>query len=275
MEFSAHGVSHKGYVRETNADRFVVGAIRRSFEIGAISAEMKGSVNVGDGGLGGTVLVVADGIGASKFGHEAAALAVDSVISHFSRSIILRRNDVSLEDDIVEQFAKMILSSHDRLQEVVKANPEMKGMATTLTLAFVLGSRAWLAHVGDSRGYMLHEGELCRLTKDQTIAQMLVDQGALDQESADSSRLAHILASSVGGSSDTLPTVLSYRLALEPGDSLVLCTDGLTKHVTDDKIAEIVSKADTPTAACDELISRALDGGGTDNVTVVVGVLGD
>jgi len=224
-----------------------------------------------DGGPGGTILVVADGIGSSRFGHEAASLTISSIVTHFASPIRLERADVSLEDDIVDQFASMIIASHRKLEEAVAQNPEMKGMATTLTLAFVLGSRAWIAHVGDSRAYLVRGGTAMRLTKDQTVAQMLVDRGVLDGKSAESSRLAHILASAVGGSGDALPSVLSYRVVLSEDDCLLLCTDGLTKHVSEETMGKVVDGATGPTEACNELLRLALEGGGKDNVTVVVG----
>jgi protein phosphatase len=216
-------------------------------------------------------MLVADGIGSNRFGHEAASLTINSIVAHFASPLRLERSDVSLEDDIIDQFAQMIIASHRKLEDAVSQNPEMKGMATTLTLAFVLGTRAWIAHVGDSRAYLVRNGQAMRLTKDQTVAQMLVDRGVLDEKSAESSRLAHILASAVGGSGDALPSVLSYRIAFSEGDSILLCTDGLTKHVTEETMGRVTSDAATPTAACDELLQLALEGGGSDNITVVVG----
>jgi serine/threonine protein phosphatase PrpC len=102
---------------------------------------------------------------------------------------------------------------------------------------------------------------------------MLVDRGVLDEKSAESSRLAHILASAVGGSGDALPTVLSYRVALEPDDRILLCTDGLTKHVREETMGQVASRNPTPTATCNELLRLALDGGGRDNIAIVVGRL--
>lgn len=273
MLFNAHGVSHKGKVRETNADRFLVGSIRRSFQIESISSELPNPEIPPEGGQGGFIMVVADGIGSSKYGHEAASLTISSIIKHFASPIKLQRNDVSLEDDIVDQFAKMIVASHEKLEKAVVDNPEMKGMATTLTLAFVLGTRAWIAHVGDSRAYLVRDGKAMRLTKDQTVAQMLVDRGVLDEKSAESSRLAHMLASAVGGSGDALPSVLSYRIALTPDDTLLLCTDGLTKHVSEEVMGEVANAAKTPTEVCDRLLALAMDGGGSDNITIVAGRL--
>jgi protein phosphatase len=215
--------------------------------------------------------VVADGIGASEFGHEASGLAVETILQYFTRPLSLGRGELNLEDDLVTQLGKVILDSHDKVAKEVNEKPDRKGMATTLTMAFVLGNRAWIMHVGDSRAYLIRGGEAIQLTKDQTVAQMLVDSGALDANAAESSRLKHILASAVGGSSTLLPEVLSYNVTLNDGDALVLCTDGLNKHVSEAEIGTVVSDAGTVSESCRKLVEMTLAGGGSDNVTVIVG----
>lgn len=274
MRLDVDGSSDIGKVRSTNADRFLVGRVWRSFEVLSASSELGAAGNL-PGGQGGTVLVVADGIGSSDFGHEASALTVDTIIRSFTRPLALGRaaGEVNLEDELIESLAKILIDSDARIKNETVEHPERKGMATTLTMAFVLGARAWIAHVGDSRAYLVRRGEALRLTKDQTVAQVLVDSGALDPDVAEGSRLKHILASSIGGSPSHLPEVLSYRVTMEPGDALVLCTDGLTKHVTEERLGVIVADAPSAADACRGLIRAALDDGGTDNVTAVVGRL--
>lgn len=274
MRFDVDGASDIGKIRSTNADRFLVGRVSRAFSVLAASPEL-GAGNVHPAGDGGTVLVVADGIGSSEFGHEASALTIDTIIQSFARPLALGRAtaDTNLEDELIDTLAQIVIASDERIKSETAEHPERKGMATTLTMAFLLNARAWIAHVGDSRAYLVRRGEAIRLTKDQTIAQVLVDSGALDPALAEGSRLRHILASSIGGSPTQLPEVLSYRVTLEPGDALVLCTDGLTKHVTEERLGVIVADARSATDACRNLVQSALDDGGTDNVTVVVGRL--
>ncbi len=274
MAFHADGISHTGRVRNTNADRFLVGRIERSFNVLAVSGEI-GAPGQIPSGTGGQVLVVADGIGASEFGHEASSLAVETILEYFTRPLALGSAGVNLEDDLVDQLARTIINSHEKVAKEVSEKPDRKGMATTLTMAFVLGNRAWITHVGDSRAYLVHRGEAVQLTKDQTIAQMLVDSGVLDADTAGSSRLKHILASAIGGSATQLPDVLSYTVNLAAGDSLVLCTDGLNKHVTEEQIAKVVSGSISASDACMELIELTLADGGSDNVTVIVGTMAD
>ncbi|MBI2215068.1 MAG: serine/threonine-protein phosphatase [Acidobacteria bacterium] len=275
MDFDVDGCSDIGRIRTTNADRFLVGRLWRSFEVLSASAEL-GSLGALPGSDGGTVLVVADGIGSSDFGHEASALTVDTIIKSFARPLALGQaaGEMNLEEELIESLAQILIDSDARIKSEAIEHPERKGMATTLTMAFVLGSRAWIAHVGDSRAYLVRRGEARRLTKDQTVAQALVDSGVLDPDAAESSRLKHILASAVGGSDAHVPEILSYSVTLEQGDSLLLCTDGLNKHVTEEKIGVVIADAPSAREACRELVRLALDDGGSDNVTVVVGRLG-
>jgi serine/threonine protein phosphatase PrpC len=142
-------------------------------------------------------------------------------------------------------------------------------MATTLTMAHVLWPRAYVVQIGDSRCYHLRGAALHKLTRDQTYAQELLDRGAFTADEAEQSPLSQVLTRAIGGEgSEPLPEI--GQVALEPGDALLLCTDGLTKHVSDAAIARILASSATATAACEALIGAALEGGGSDNVTVVV-----
>jgi protein phosphatase len=127
--------------------------------------------------------------------------------------------------------------------------------------------RAYLVHVGDSRAYYLRRGRLRQITRDQTTGEYMVDVGAWTEEQAARAKVSANLTSALGGS-EMIPAV--GLIDLEPGDVLLLCTDGLTKHVSDARIAEVLG-TDTPVEAmCRELVREALDDGGTDNITVIV-----
>ncbi|NNG15992.1 MAG: serine/threonine-protein phosphatase, partial [Gemmatimonadales bacterium] len=123
--------------------------------------------------------------------------------------------------------------------------------------------------VGDSRLYLQRDGWLDQITRDQTMAEDLVDQGILKPELAQKSRWSNVLSSAVGGRNPTVDPVL-YDLGLTLDDVLLLCSDGLTKHVSDPEISDILTSSATAEDACKFLVQAALDGGGTDNVTVVV-----
>ena len=140
-------------------------------------------------------------------------------------------------------------------------------MATTLTLYLGVWPRAYLLQVGDSRCYLLKRGVLSQITRDQTMAQEMVDLGVMSHAEASGSRLAHTLSSSIGGH-QSAPTVT--RLDVDWGNVVLLCSDGLTKHVSDDRIRERLSSMTSAQQVCEDLLEEALAGGGTDNITLIV-----
>ena len=141
-------------------------------------------------------------------------------------------------------------------------------MATTLTLYVGVWPRSYLLQVGDSRCYLLRNGELTQITRDQTMAQEMVDLGVMSAAEAARTPLAHTLSSSIGGR-QTDPKVTRFDMAW--GHVLLLCSDGLTRHVPDERIRDVLRSMTSAKQACDDLLQAALDDGGTDNITIVVG----
>jgi protein phosphatase len=141
-------------------------------------------------------------------------------------------------------------------------------MATTLTLYLGVWPRAYLLQVGDSRFYTFRNGSLTRISRDQTMAQELVDQGVLTMSTAFSTRWANVLSSSIGGK-QTAPLVT--HLDQDWNNIGLLCSDGLTKHVSDERIAEHLGNMTSAKQVCEDLLQDALDDGGTDNITIIVG----
>jgi protein phosphatase len=140
-------------------------------------------------------------------------------------------------------------------------------MATTLTLYLGVWPRAYLLQVGDSRCYLLHNGELLQLTRDQTMAQELIDLGVLRRTDEGAAKLAHTLSSSIGGR-QTAPVVTKMDLGW--GDVVMLCSDGLTRHVDDARIRHHLRAMTSSSQVCQDLVHEALEGGGSDNITVIV-----
>ena len=143
-----------------------------------------------------------------------------------------------------------------------------RSMATTLTLYLGVWPWTYLLQVGDSRYYVYKDGELTQVTRDQTMAQDLVEQGVFTRADAERSRFAHVLSSAIGGHS-TMPQVT--RLKADWRNIHLLCSDGLTRHVTDERIREVLGSMTSAKQACDTLLADALAGGGSDNITIVVG----
>jgi protein phosphatase len=151
----------------------------------------------------------------------------------------------------------------------MRAFPERKGMGTTLTMAYLIWPRMYLVHVGDSRCYLFRDGTLRQLTRDHTVAEMCAEQGEMEAEEAESSRLSNVLWNFVGGDSDDLSPEV-HRAELRRNDSLLLCTDGLTKCVEDAQIAERLAGGEPSDVVCQQLVSDAINEGAPDNTTVVV-----
>ena len=147
-------------------------------------------------------------------------------------------------------------------------DPDRMGMATTLTLWLGLWPRGYLLQVGDSRCYLLRQGTLTQVSRDQTIAQEYIDLGVLTRADAEDSRLAYILSSTVGGV-QSKPVVT--RMLSEWDNVGMLCSDGLIEHVSDERIRERLMSMTSAKQACEDLLQDALDGGGIDNVTIIIG----
>jgi len=143
-------------------------------------------------------------------------------------------------------------------------------MGTTLTATYSFGSDLFVMHVGDSRAYIWRQGELRQLTRDHTIAQEMADAGALTPEEAAGHRLSHVLTRAIGGGADEIDTSVEYH-EIHDGDSLMLCTDGLTNMVSNRGIASILERDLPAEDSCKALVQKALDAGGKDNITVVIG----
>lgn len=213
---------------------------------------------------------MADGVGGSKGGKEASSRTLDTIVRYVAGSSVFFSN---LDEDnrraLLHDLTLSVQWSHAAVRDEASGRTSLQGMATTLTMALVLWPRAYVVQVGDSRCYHLRPSTLTQVTRDQTMAQDMIDQGLIPASAAERSPFSHVLSQSVGHKeSEIWPEISS--LELEPGDTLLLCTDGLTKHVADARIAELVSQAGSAREACTALTRAALEGGGSDNVTVIV-----
>jgi len=262
------GATHVGKVRKENQDHFFLGELVRG-------ARMKrSSVEPDDPEMGflrrmASLAVIADGVGGAGGGEEAARRAVQGLVSSVSR--FFHEADRRESED-PEVFSRLLhraaLACHEEL--IQKAAQEGGGQrfATTLTLFLGLWPHAYLLQVGDSRCYLYRDGELTQITRDQTLAQDLVDQGVMTRTTAEQSQWAHILSSALGGA-QAVPVVT--RIVRDWGNVLLLSSDGLTKHVSDRQIRDRLASMTSARQVVDQLVQDALDGGGSDNVTIVVG----
>ncbi len=213
------------------------------------------------------LMLVADGVGGNDGGAEASSEAATTIMTYLaSASRCFNRMDADAEHEFMEQLEERCASRpHERV--VAAAADRRRPPATTLTMVLLVASRAYVVHVGDSRAMYLRRGRLRILTRDQTMAEELLDAGAITEEQAARSTFTHQLISAVGGS-DMTPSM--GLVDLQPDDLLLLCSDGLTKHVTNERITEVLASPWSAEQMCIQLRDEALAGGGTDNISVVV-----
>jgi protein phosphatase len=266
-EVDVFGLTHHGLVRKENQDHFLVCSLRKQMQVHYTSLSTEGALGLPSDRMA-FLAMVADGVGAGAKGETASRLALQTVTQYVTESMRCY-HDLDATDD---------QSFHDALQDAAwrchasvvaeaEANPDRRGMATTLTVWLAVWPRAYLLQVGDSRFYLLRQDELTLISRDQTMAQELVDQGVLTMSTASDSKWANVLSSSIGGQ-QTAPVVT--RMDQDWNNVNLLCSDGLTKHVSEERIAERLRTMTSARQVCEDLLQDALDGGGTDNVTVIV-----
>ena len=265
VQVDASGLTDVGRKRKANEDHFVIVSLRKAAEVRQTSVP---DPRVFDRlqGQEALLFVVADGVGGRAGGALASETAVTSLVEYLANATgCVQGLDTEREHEFLERLEQGVRQTHQRI--FVEGGGRGQGMATTLTMAVLVWPRAYLLHVGDSRAFYLPKGRLKQLTRDQTTGEYMVDAGAWTEEQARKAPTASSLVSALGG--DDL-TVAVGLVDLQPGDVLLLCTDGLTRHVGDERIAEILKRAPDAETACRQLVADALEGGGSDNVTVVV-----
>jgi len=262
------GLTHVGKVREENQDHYFMGSLARGVAVDGTSIDIEGRRVLHVDRLA-SLGIVADGVGGYGGGEEAAQRAVRDLVSSVSQFFHDAEYRESEDPDI---FSRLLhdaaLAVHESLLKKAEGEGGERRFATTLTLFLGLWPHAYLLQVGDSRCYLYRDGTLTQITRDQTMAQELVDAGALTQNVAQRSRWADVLSSAMGGS-EAAPVVT--RVTRDWGSVLLLCSDGLTKHVSDERIQERLASMTSAREVAEKLLQDALDGGGTDNITIVVG----
>ena len=267
-ELDVFGLTHPGLVRKENQDHFLICSLRKDVVVHRTSLPDLGGLAQPQERVA-FLAMVADGVGGGLRGEEASRVAVEAVTRYVTESVRCYYSaDPGEESGLFEELQAAAIRCHEEVLRRAAEEPERGGMATTLTLWLGLWPRAYLVHVGDSRCYLLRRGELTQLSRDQTMAQELVDLGVLARAEAASSRLAHTLSSSIGGR-HTSPVVT--RMQQEWGNVGLLCSDGLTRHVSDERIRERLRAMTSARQVCEDLLQDALRGGGTDNITIIVG----
>jgi protein phosphatase len=266
MRIDSYGLTDRGRARARNEDQFLIAELTRSLAIRQSSlpepAERVGQAR-------GHLFLVADGVGGNAGGEQASALAIDAV-EDFALNVLdwFQRPERRQSQRVLDELDAALHVADTRICDAAQRQPELRGMGTTVTLAYCVGSTLFVAHVGDSRCYLLRDDALARLTRDHTLLDDLVRGGVLSRPEAAGHELRHVLTNVVGGSKRGLDAE-AHQLELNPGDELLLCSDGLTEMLPDDRIHAVLRLAE-PRTICERLIAEANESGGRDNITVIV-----
>jgi PPM family protein phosphatase len=261
-------LSHPGLVRSNNEDSFHVISFGRSLRTLLTNLPTEEAVTphveVGYG------MLVADGVGGAAAGEVASRTAIQALID-----LTIQTPDwiLNLDKQHAQQVLHRMKVRFDSLKEAfedrIRNDPSLAGMGTTMTVAVSLGDDLIIGHVGDSRAYIFSDGQLLRVTRDQTMAQVLADLGVISPEAIKRHHSRHILTGAITASGKKAEVEL-HHLSLLDGDQLLVCSDGLTEMVSDDDIVKVLEKGQSATEACQALVDMALEAGGKDNVTVIL-----
>jgi protein phosphatase len=249
-----------GRSREHNEDTFLVADLESGEPVGfeAAARNMPAQAH-------GLLFLVADGMGGAASGELASSMASDAVLD------VMRHEWQGLSGPTAESFALALrdatIAANARIHGFARENPEHRGMGTTATIAGLLGDTIYVAQVGDSRAYLLRDGSAKQLTKDQSLMQRLVEAGEMTQEQAEASDRRNIILQALGPEPQV--TIDLTHQQLRRGDTLILCSDGLSGLVRVDEMARIAAESPDVETMCQRLIDRANELGGPDNITVI------
>jgi PPM family protein phosphatase len=260
------GLTDPGLVRPSNEDQFLIAELTKSMKVLHASLPQPKTQHSDERGY---LFIVADGMGGHQAGEQASAMAVESIeeftLNTLSWFFLLQGG---AEHNVLKEFQAALQQADAQVCREAAQHRELAGMGTTVTIAYSVGSRLFVVHVGDSRCYLLHGSEFQRVTHDHTLVAEMISRGALQPEDAAHHRLRHIITNVVGGH-DLGVNVECHRLELEADDMLLLCSDGLTEMIADERIAAVLQAHHDPREACERLVAEANENGGKDNVTII------
>jgi len=260
VKVSVFGKTDLGRTREHNEDTFLVA------DLSTGNASLHPEVRLHEVGPRGSLFMVADGMGGAAAGELASAMAADLIYRHLATAW------AGDEDASPERFAyrmkEAVELANQQIYSYAREHPEVRGMGTTVTAAGINGDELYLAQIGDSRAYLVRNGEAIQLTKDQSLMQRLVDAGELTEEEAEQSERRNIILQALGP--DPRVKVDLTHQTLRRGDTLIICSDGLSGLVRREEFPAIVAQQPELSDLCSALIDLANARGGPDNITVVV-----
>lgn len=264
-ELDVFGVTHVGKVRADNQDHFLFCTVHKALRVVTTSLATPELLEIPSQRLA-SLFMVADGVGGNEGGEAASRVTVETMAMYFTHAMhCYFTSNGHDEGAFLEELQAAAQTASKNVQGKARERPEAGRMATTLTLGMAVWPQLYVLQVGDSRAYRVRGAELVRLTRDQTMAQDLVDRGAMSSGDAARSPLRNILSSAIGR--DAAPEVSQHHL--ERGDVILLCSDGLTNHVPEERILAAAQAMQSCEQLCRTLLDEALAAGGSDNITIL------
>jgi len=252
IQITTVGITDRGRKRSRNEDQFLVARLLKNQSQALTASDHS---HAGMPRSNNLLIAVADGMGGHRGGAVASEIAVKSLANDSERLL----QEVSRHSDHASLLRDVYRRIHERIYGAGQTKARLFGMGTTLTTALIHEDHVWIAHVGDSRAYVVRGGRMQRLTRDHTFAQLGGDSEG---------KGSHVLWNCLGGRGTQSLEIDCIELSLEANDHLLLCTDGLTREVPDDELAQVLDSS-SPAAAAKQLIEMANQRGGRDNITVV------
>jgi protein phosphatase len=253
------GKTDLGRTREHNEDTFLVA------DLSTGNASLQPEVRRHDVGPRGSLFMVADGMGGAAAGELASAMAADLIYRHMATA--WASDPASSPDQFAYRMREAVELANSRIYSYARAHPEVRGMGTTVTAAGIFGGDLYLTQIGDSRAYLVRGSDAVQLTKDQSLMQRLVDAGELTQDEAEQSERRNIILQALGP--DPRVKVDLTHQPVRRGDTLILCSDGLSGVVRREEFAQMAQDHADLATLCSALIDLANSRGGPDNITVV------
>jgi PPM family protein phosphatase len=267
LSVTAFGVTDKGKVRANNEDQFLIAELTKAMHVRQTSLpEPKLRIAEERAHL----FLVADGMGGESAGERASALAVVA-IEHFTLNSFkwFSGSNTTDAESALAEFQSALTRADAQILAEASNHPELSGMGTTVTMAFHLGTQLCVVHAGDSRAYVLRDGELHQVTEDHTLTADMVRSGAIQPDEVARHPMRHVITNVVGGSEIGV-AVEAHALEVQAGDRLLLCSDGLSETMSNDQMRTILEMEREPEAAAHQLLAQALESGAPDNVTLVI-----
>ena len=262
------GLSETGRGRAVNDDQFMIADLHKSMVVHRTSIALGEHSPLFGGTLGHLLLVAAN---AGETADARVSTMTVKTIADYMLNIIpwFYRLGGQQENDFLQELVSALEQCHERIQAMADATPGSPEVGAVLTMAYMTWPRLYVIHVGNCRCYLQRGAALEQITTDHTLAQQLVESGVLPAHESATSRLSSVLWNAIGGGLEDLrPEV--YKARLQVGDTLLLCTDGLSTHLPDSAISPLLQTQEPARETCRKLVEAAHSAGGTDNITVIV-----